>query len=155
MGERAVYFPSAPNCFDVCRHSTVSAGKAGTYLINDNPMSSSKGSKAKQTILKHKRIGITRLIRISSYLSGFRDIRVCKWAFCALTLAVFDPSELLLLLPLHSFNGLLSRTTWVSRYQKGKTSLACEMMGFWDGSGISWTICKQSAPRSRQINTPI
>ena len=29
-----------------------------------------------------------------------------------------------------------------------------EMMGFWDGSGISWTICKQSAPRSRHITTP-
>ena len=28
------------------------------------------------------------------------------------------------------------------------------MTGFWDGSGISWTICKQSAPRSRQITTP-
>jgi len=28
------------------------------------------------------------------------------------------------------------------------------MMGFWDGSGISWTICKQSAPCSRQITTP-
>jgi len=28
------------------------------------------------------------------------------------------------------------------------------MMGFWDGSGISWTMCKQSAPRSRQITTP-
>jgi len=27
-------------------------------------------------------------------------------------------------------------------------------MGFWDGSGISWTVCKQSAPRSRQITTP-
>jgi len=26
-------------------------------------------------------------------------------------------------------------------------------MGLWDGSGISWTICKQSAPRSRQITT--
>jgi len=26
-------------------------------------------------------------------------------------------------------------------------------MGFWDGSRISWTICKQSAPRSRQITT--
>ena len=26
-------------------------------------------------------------------------------------------------------------------------------MGFWDGSGISWTICKQSAPRSRKITT--
>jgi len=29
-----------------------------------------------------------------------------------------------------------------------------EMIGFWDGSGISWTTCKQSAPRSRQITTP-
>ena len=27
-------------------------------------------------------------------------------------------------------------------------------MGFWDGSGISWTIRKQSAPRSRQMTTP-
>jgi len=23
--------------------------------------------------------------------------------------------------------------------------------GFWDGSGISWVMCKQSAPRSRQL----
>jgi len=29
-----------------------------------------------------------------------------------------------------------------------------EMMGFWDGSGISWTICKQSVPRFRQTTTP-
>jgi len=29
-----------------------------------------------------------------------------------------------------------------------------EMIGFGDGSGISWTICKQSAPHSRQITTP-
>jgi len=28
------------------------------------------------------------------------------------------------------------------------------MIGFWDGSGISWTIRKQSAPRCRQITTP-
>ena len=28
------------------------------------------------------------------------------------------------------------------------------MTGFWDGSGISWTICKQSAPRSKQITMP-
>jgi len=26
-----------------------------------------------------------------------------------------------------------------------------ETMGFWDGSGVRWTICKQSAPCSRQI----
>jgi len=28
-----------------------------------------------------------------------------------------------------------------------------EMMGVWDGSGISWTICKQYAPCSRQTTT--
>ena len=28
-----------------------------------------------------------------------------------------------------------------------------EMTGFWDGSGISWTICRQSAPCSRQMTT--
>jgi len=27
-------------------------------------------------------------------------------------------------------------------------------MGFWDGSGISWTVCKQPAHLSRQITTP-
>jgi len=29
-----------------------------------------------------------------------------------------------------------------------------KMMGFWDGGGISWTICNQSALHSRQITTP-
>ena len=64
-------------------------------------------------------------------------------------------SELLLLL--HSFDGLFSRTTWVSRSQKGKTSLDLNETrddGVWGCSGISWTICKQSAPRCRQITTP-
>ena len=28
------------------------------------------------------------------------------------------------------------------------------MMGFGDGSGVNWTICKQFAPCSRQITTP-
>ena len=28
------------------------------------------------------------------------------------------------------------------------------MVGFGDGIGISWTICKQSVPHSRQITTP-
>ena len=58
---------------------------------------------------------------------------------------------------LHQFNGLFSETACVSQYQKGKPvwiKMRQEMMGFWDGSGISWTICKQSAPRSRQITTP-
>jgi len=59
-----------------------------------------------------------------------------------------------LLLLLHPFNGLFSRTTRVSRYQNGDTSLDLmrqETMRFWDGIGISWTTCKQSAPRCRQI----
>ena len=58
---------------------------------------------------------------------------------------------------LHPFNSLFSRTTWVSRCQRGKTSLGLNEAGD-DGvlgcCGISWTICKQSAPRSRQITTP-
>ena len=54
---------------------------------------------------------------------------------------------ILLLLLLHPRDGLFSRTTWVSWYQKGKTSLDLNearddrVLGC---SGISWTICKQS-----------
>jgi len=50
----------------------------------------------------------------------------------------------------HTFNGPLSGTTQVSRYQKGKTNLDFTEAR---GSGISWAICK-SAPLSRQITTP-
>jgi len=49
----------------------------------------------------------------------------------------------LLLLLLHPFNGLFSRTTWVSRYQKGKTSLDLNEArddGVLRCSSISWTI---------------
>jgi len=53
------------------------------------------------------------------------------------------------------FNGLFSRTTWVSRYQKGKTNLHFTGARVAvSGSGISWAICK-SAPRSRQITMPV
>jgi len=55
----------------------------------------------------------------------------------------------------HPFNGLFSRTTWVSQHHKGKPFwilLEQEMMG---GSGISGTICKSFAPRSRQITMPV
>jgi len=48
-------------------------------------------------------------------------------------------------LPRHPFNGLISRTTWVSWHIKVKPVwiyMRQEMMGFWDGSGISWTMCK-------------
>jgi len=52
---------------------------------------------------------------------------------------------------------VFSTTTWVSPYQKGKTNLDLNEAtddGVLGCSGISWTIYKQSAPRSRQITTP-
>ena len=55
------------------------------------------------------------------------------------------------------FNGLFSRTTGVSWYHEGKTNLDLNKArddGVRGCSGISWTICKQSAARSRQITTP-
>jgi len=53
----------------------------------------------------------------------------------------------------HPFNGPLSRTTRVSRYQKGKTNPDLLKKETVSGSGISWAICK-SAPRSRLITVP-
>jgi len=47
---------------------------------------------------------------------------------------------LLLLLLLHPFNGLFTRTTWVSQYQKGKTNLDLDDTRddeIWGCSGIS------------------
>ena len=55
---------------------------------------------------------------------------------------------------LQPFNGLFSRTTWVSRYQKGKPVWILLEQETVSGSGISWAICK-SAPRFRQITTPV
>jgi len=53
----------------------------------------------------------------------------------------------------HPFNGPLSGTTRVSRYQKGKPIWTLLKQETVSGSGISWAICK-SAPHSRQIITP-
>ena len=60
------------------------------------------------------------------------------------------------LLLLHPLNDLFSRTAWVRQYRKGKSSLdlnEARDVGVLGCSGISWTICKQSAPRSRLIST--
>ena len=51
----------------------------------------------------------------------------------------------------------LFQDNWVSQYLKGKTSLDLSEArdgGVWGCSGISWIICKQSAPGFRQITTP-
>jgi len=59
----------------------------------------------------------------------------------------------------YCYTGLMasSRTTWVSWYQKGKTSLdlnEARVNGVWGCSCIIWIICKQSVPLSWQITTP-
>ena len=53
----------------------------------------------------------------------------------------------------HPFNSLFSRTTWVSRHQKINHSGLYWSKRWWAGSGISRTICKSFAPRSRQTTT--
>jgi len=53
----------------------------------------------------------------------------------------------------HPFNGPVSGTTRVSRYQKGKPIWILLKEETVSGSGISWAICK-SAHRSRQITMP-
>ena len=68
-----------------------------------------------------------------------------------------DWIALTLQLNYHPFHGLFSSRTWVSRYQKGTSSLDLNEAtddGVLGCSGISWTIGKQSAPRSRQTTTP-
>jgi len=55
---------------------------------------------------------------------------------------------------LHRFNGFYSRTTWVSWYKKGRTSLDLNEARDDGVSCISWTMCKQFTPHSRQISTP-
>jgi len=69
----------------------------------------------------------------------------------------WESNECTITTTLHLFNSLFSGTIWVGWYQKGKTSLDLSEArddGGWGCGGISWTICKQSAPRCRQITTP-
>jgi len=72
---------------------------------------------------------------------------------------LISPQRMQLLFNHTHLNGFLSRTTWVSWYQKAKTSLDLNDArngGVLRCSSFSWTICscKQSAPRCRQITTP-
>jgi len=73
-----------------------------------------------------------------------------SWHHCLRT-RTFCPSEglLPLLLLRHPFNCLFSRTTWVSRHQKGKTSLDLN-----EARDDQLDHMKQSAPPCRQITTP-
>ena len=82
------------------------------------------------------------------------------------SLQLLETQLLLMLLLLHPFNGLFSRTTWVSQHQKGKTSMDFNkarddgVLGWqWHQLNNMQTICIapdgaiQSA-RSRETTTP-
>jgi len=52
------------------------------------------------------------------------------------------------LLLLHPFNGLFSRTTWVSRYQKGKTSLHLNEARY---DGVLWIAAASAGPYANNL----
>ena len=123
--------------------------------------------------LKYKQIFNSHDPTHKGFLTGMRQPPLFRSFFlptclhivshCALTPEMTHCIQLLLLLllvlmpQLHSFNDLFSRTTWVSQYQEGKISLdlnEARVDGVWGCSGISWTICKQSAHRCRQMSAP-
>ena len=57
--------------------------------------------------------------------------------------------QLLLLLLLHPFNGLFSRTTWVSQYQKGKTSLDLNEAR---DDGVLWMAVASAGPYANSLH---
>jgi len=72
--------------------------------------------------------------------SGAIGVCVCVCA-CVRASVIYEPASgytRLLPLLLHSFNGLFSRTTWLSRYQKGKTSLDLNEARDDGGFGMEW-----------------
>jgi len=70
-----------------------------------------------------------------------------------------QPYELLLLLLLHLFNGLFSRTTWASRHQKGKPFwilLEQEMMGWqWQQMDLMQIICTSLQTDNHTSTSPL
>jgi len=96
-------------------------------------------------------IGFTFLVPVHLGSPGQRAVKrvcVCVCVTCRLTAKNRDQLQTLrstieyrLPLPflLHTFNGLFLRTTWVSQYQEGKTSLDLNEArddGVWGSNGI-------------------
>ena len=126
------------NCVD--RHAS---GKHKLVLVPAEAISTSKSPA--RTKNERARLSSSTSRRLTELL-GFID--------CCIAVRLVYRS---LTYTLHPFNCVFSRTAWGSRYKKGMTSLDLNEArddGVFECSGILWTICKQSAPRSRQITTP-
>ena len=72
----------------------------------------------------------------SIHTNRLHHIRTSGTASNFCTLLGLSTEELLLYIYIHPFNGLCSRTTWVSRYQKGKTGL--DLNATRDDGGWGW-----------------
>jgi len=97
---------------------------------------------------------------MSDSIGASRPFSLCRVWMCTLSTGwslvstSYKTTTTTLLRP---FNGLFSRTTWVSRYQKDKTSLdlneARDYTFFEDGNGISWTIIMQNNLHLKLLQT--
>ena len=88
-----------------------------------------------------RRNSVLKASALSSYVlhtaAACSDMRTAKQST--------NTEWLLLLLLLHPFNGLFSRTTWLSWYQKGETSLNLnDGVLRWQCHQLDWTVCKES-----------
>jgi len=89
----------------------------------------------------------------STVISKYKNKKRLHHEVSVKPLSLCDMVKMLLLLLL-PFNGLFSRTTWVSRHKKRELFwilMKQEMIG---GSDISRTICRSSAPCCRLITMP-
>jgi len=86
----------------------------------------------------------------AKFLLTYNGMHATSSKDCSQTAITYQHSRNRSTTILHPLNGLFSRRTWVSQYQKGKTSVnLSEARDDGDGSGIS----KQSTPRFRQTTT--
>ena len=108
------------------------AGRCGGQAISIGRGSTALSSKREQCrVISRRRMLTTQIYQVEPQQPAFMytlrpiivsvSVTVLKHSYRVNELQL--TAQLLLQLLLHSLNGLFSRTTWVSRYQKGKTSL--------------------------------
>ena len=128
---------------------------AYTHELNRTTRSSSTNP---STAVMRARQPTTRWHRLFSQISGPPQLHLSYFAYTGYRLSHASNTNWQLThtqreTHTHPFNGPLSGTTRVSRYQKGKPIWILLKQETVSGSGISWANSK-SAPRSRQITTP-
>ena len=99
---------------DIFQRSVVDLLARQHSLLFDHPLTFTISS---QHLHSHSR---TSTSSPTLYCTAHWNYENCLWQVSPAEDRTFTACILLLLLLLHPFNGLFSRTTWVSQYQKGK-----------------------------------